>query len=57
MEKVAATMKQVHEFVTESDEYYQSRIGTKAAVEPEPEPTIDIDEDQNDEHPVGDIPF
>jgi hypothetical protein len=51
MQTVAMAMKQVHEFVTASDEYYQSKIGTKALVAPEPEPVIEMEEDT---YPTGD---
>jgi hypothetical protein len=58
MEKVGAAMKQVHKFVTECDEYYQGKIGTKAAVAPEEvEPIIQMDEEAAEENAAEDIPF
>ena len=35
MQQVAAAMRAVHEFVTESDDYYKAKIAARAPIEPE----------------------
>lgn len=41
MQMVAHMMKQVHGFVTESDEYYRKKIGAQTPAAQEPEPVIE----------------